>query len=221
MTRPLLLIICVTLALFGCAGRPDIPITQNQIDGLTTEKEIWIVYNPSTVINHRLILSPGGKYGPATVHSTDLTFEDPLTGVQSQFVAGLTKKLDLHNISTASQVEPRSEHPNSLEEKNRGLVFTFDTRYWQVTQWSTNYHFIFGVPFRISYTLKYSARGKLFRKGAIDPLWQAHCDPSFNFWAPGHIYLPELIADEHSVIHEKRRAAETKCAEELLKKFFP
>lgn len=223
MTRLLPFIACVALALSGCAGRADIPIASTQIDSLMTEKMIQIAYDHSMVINHRLIISPSSKYGPAIFHSTDITFEDPLAGVQSQFVAGLMKKLGLHNISMANRVEPRSEHPHSLEEHalDEVLVFQFDTRYWQVTQWSDNYHFIFGTPFWIGYTLKYSARGKLFRKGAIDLFWQAHCDPSFHFWVPGHIYLPELIADEHSVIHEKRREAEKKCAEQLLVKFFP
>ena len=228
MTRLLLLIVCVTLVLSGCVGKPDISISPAQVERLKEVQEIQILYDPLIVIDHLLTVSRGsGKYATSyTVHGKYLTFEDPLTGVQSQFTAGLMKKLQLHSIGTAQRVEPRSEHPHSLGEHSSdgGLAFTFDTRYWQVNQWSPNYNLLnslFGMPFRIGYTLKYSARGTLLSKEAANILWQAHCEISFNFRASGDIYLSELIADEHSVIHEKRRGAETKCAEELLEKFFP
>ena len=228
MTRPLLLIVCVLLVLPGCVGKPDISISPAQVEWLKEVQEIRILYHPLIVIDHLLAVSRGyGKYATSyTVHGKYMTFEDPLAGVQSQFAAGLMKRLELHNFSTAQRVEPRSEHPHSLGEhsSDRGLVFTFDTRYWQVNQWSPNYNLLnslLGMPFRIGYTLKYSARGTLFSREAANLLWQAHCEISFDFRSPGDIYLSELIADEHSVIHEKRREAETKCAEQLLEKFFP
>jgi len=225
VTRLLPIIAYTILALSGCVGKPDLSMRPALMQTLKEWKEIRILYDPLMVIDHLTVVSrSSGKYTRYyEVHDDYLPFQDPLAGVQSQFAAGLTTRLGLHNISTANRVEPRSEHPHSLEELtlDRGLVFQFDTQNWQVIREFFTYAPPPGTTLPARYILKYSAQGTLFQNRETTLLWKAHCKVSLTFEAPVDILLEKELADENSLLHGKRKEVETHCAEELLEKFFP
>lgn len=221
----LLLIACASLVLPGCVERPDISISPAQVQRLKEVQEIRILHNPLMVMDQLIVVTHrSGKYSTSRdVHDDYLPFEDPLAGVQRQFSDGLMKRLGLHDISTAHRIEPPYEPHHSLEELSlyRGLVFQFDARNWQVIQEFLTYSPPPGTTLPARYLLKYSAQGRLFHNRETTLLWKAHCKVSLYFQAHVDILLQKEMADETSLLHGKRKEAETRCTEELLETSFP
>lgn len=226
VTQIFLFVACAILLLSGCVGGPDIPITSGELHGLNAEREIRLLYYPSSTIDNFVIPSclGGGRYNkcpPQRAHPPVL-FEDPLSAIQAQVTDTLREKLGLNNIQTVRRDEPLSQHPLPLDEQSlgRGVVFKFDTRYWHVKRRFLSYTPRPGTTLPVSYNLRYSAEGRLFRDGESKLLWKASCKVDLPFEASGDIRLEELINDENSIIHWKRREAGVSCAEQLLEKFF-
>lgn len=225
MTRILPLLVFVTLLMVGCTGRPDVKMASDKLPYLKAAPEIRILYYPTMTINIFRHIFFGACYyrwhcEKVVVH-LPFRFVDPLPGVQSRFVAGLMKKLNIDNFRAIRRDSPLSEHPLSPDEASLGIgvVFQFDTKSWQVIQRFQSYAPKPGTGVHY-YDLRYSAQGRLFRHGELNLLWKADCQADISFEASSDIPLHELIADENSLIHSKRREAEGICSEQLLEKFF-
>lgn len=100
-------------------------------------------------------------------------------------------------------------------------MFQFHTRNWQVIRQFLTYAPPPGTTLPARYILKFSAQGRVFQNRETNLLWKAHCNVSLNFEAPVDILLEKELVDENSLLHGKRKEAETRCAEELLENFFP
>lgn len=214
----------VTLLLSGCAGGPDIPMTSGELHSLKAEREIRLLYYPSSTFASLVIQSCPVRYSNCRrlIADPPLLFEDPLSAVQAQVIGALRDRLDLNHIRTIRRDEPLSEHPFPLDEPllGSGVVFKFDTQYWQVKRRFLNYTPPPGTTLPVYYYLSYSAEGRLSRDGEFKLLWKANCKVDLSFEASADILLQKVLNDENSVMHAKRREAGARCAEQLLEKFF-
>jgi len=214
---------CIVLVVGSCAGASDIKIASKELDALKKEPEIRVVYHPSMSVDiSRHIVLRSDRYSTVsrTIH-LPFAFEDPLEKVQSHFSTALMTKLDIGSLQTIRSEQPLSEYLLSLVDQlaDRGVVFKFDTQYWQVVQRFQYYQPRLGTGVHY-YNLRYAAEGRLVRDTESNLLWKALCTVDLSFEASSDIPLHELIADENSLIYLKRQEAAVSCGNQMLEKFF-
>ena len=151
-------------------------------------------------------------------------FDDPVSLVQHHFIKRVSTELELDNIRSISDAQPRSEdqHDALQQSFGNGLILTFDTRIWNLDM-----HTIFGPgyipdPSASSgmYRFDYAVRGTLIRLEDSKILWRGTCRRILPFKMDAGPLPSRLEMDVNSPPLKTARALIAKqCSEELVSSF--
>ena len=228
------------LILGGCIDLHDIylhdrRISQEEITTLKMSPEIQAIhYAPNKHVVFYYPKNPCWRRCTAAEYAeghccTDthlFDFDDPVSLVQHHFVTAVRTALEMDNIRSISDAQPRSEDQHGALQQSfgNGLILTFDTRIWHLDMDKTYALNSYLVPdpsdFSGIYWFDYAVRGTLIRLEDSKILWRGTCRGGLPFKTDTGPLPSRLEIDVNSTLLKTARALIAKdCGEELVKRF--